>query len=167
MVNMGQMSVMVAGTYGMMNKAMPQGGMATPGVIITTIVLTIITLLIVLFGGFKRLVKVMTGLLMLILVCFIIVAIKGLFQWQTWVGLVGGLVPQIPADVNVVGSDSVRGAFTQLMGIAMDLDRAQLGLERLIVSPFPLLAETVDAAAVAQEKPKKQKKSKLKRWGEA
>ena len=118
MVNMGQMSVMVAGTYGMLGKTMPDGGMATKGVIITTIVLTIITLLIVLFGGFKRLVKVMTGLLMLILVCFSIVAIKGLLQWQTWVSLAGGLVPQIPADVNVVGSDGVRGAFTQLMGIA-------------------------------------------------
>jgi heterodisulfide reductase subunit B len=57
--------------------------------------------------------------------------------------------------------------FTQLMGIAMGLDRAQLGLERLVVSPFPLLAETVDAAAEAQEKPKKRKTSKLKRWGEA
>ncbi len=118
MVNMGQMSVMVGGTYGMIGKAMPDGGMATPGVIITSIILTIITLLIVLFGGFKRLVKVMTGLLMLILFCFVIVAIKGLLQWQTWVSLVGGLVPNIPADVDIVGSDSVRGAFTQLMSIA-------------------------------------------------
>ena len=118
MVNMGQMSVMVAGTYGVFGKQMPEGGAATTGVIITTIVLTILTLLIVLFGGFKRLVKVMTGLLLLILFCFIIVAIKGLTQPQTWVNLVKGLIPNIPDDVQVIGSDEVRGAFTQLMGIA-------------------------------------------------
>ena len=116
MVNMGQMSVMVAGSYGMVGKEMPEGGAATPGVIITTIVLTILSLLIVLFGGFKRLVKVMTGLLMLILVCFVVVAIKGLFQWSTWAGLAGGLIPQIPADVQIVGSENVRGAFHPVNG---------------------------------------------------
>ncbi len=125
-VNMGQMSVMVAGIYGMIGKAMPEGGAATFGVIITTVVLTIITLLIVLFGGFKRMVKVMTGLLMLILVCFIVVAIKGLIDPDTWIGLIKGLIPRIPDDVKVIGYDAVlknfshpeRGAFTQLMGIA-------------------------------------------------
>ena len=117
-VNMGQMSVMVDSTYGMMRLKMSEGGAATPGVIITTIVLTILTLLVVLFGGFKRIVKVMTGLLMVILVCFIVVAIKGLTEWQTWVGLLKGLVPKIPADLPIVGTDKVRPAFTQLMGIA-------------------------------------------------
>jgi len=117
-VNMGQMSVMVAGTYGMMGQKVPAGGAVTAGVVTTTVVLTIISLLIVLFGGFKRLVKVMTWLLMLILICFIIVAIKGLFQWQTWLGLLKGLIPTIPADLQVVGADKVRPAFTQLMGIA-------------------------------------------------
>ena len=57
--------------------------------------------------------------------------------------------------------------FTQLMGLAMDLDRAELGLEKLIVSPFALLAETVDAAEDAHEKPRRQREPKPKRWGEA
>ncbi len=118
MVNMGQMSVMVAGTYGMFGQKMPTGGVVTSGVVITTVVLTILSLAIVLYGGFKRLVKTMTWLLMLILVCFIVVAIKGLMQPSTWVGLVGGLVPKLPEDVAIVGSDGVRGAFTQLMSIA-------------------------------------------------
>ena len=118
-VNMGQMSVMVAGTYGIFGQEIPKGGAITPGVIITTVLLTAITLLIVLFGGFKRLVKVMTGLLMLILVCFIVVAIKGLVEWQTWVGLLKGLIPNIPSNVPVLGSSGVeRNSFTQLMGIA-------------------------------------------------
>jgi heterodisulfide reductase subunit B len=58
--------------------------------------------------------------------------------------------------------------FSQLMGLAMDLDRAKLGLEKLVVSPFGLLAETVDAPEGAlQEKPKRSRTPKPKRWGEA
>lgn len=57
--------------------------------------------------------------------------------------------------------------FSQLMGLAMELDRAELGLEKLIVSPFALLAETVDAPAGAFEPKARPKAAKLRRWGEA
>ena len=56
--------------------------------------------------------------------------------------------------------------FTQLMGLAMGLDRADLGLEKLIVSPFPLLAETVDAPETGEKKSRKPP-VKLKPWGVA
>lgn len=115
---MSQMSVMFEATYGMFGIPMPEGGAVTGGKIVTVFILMVATLLVVLFGGFKRLTKVMTGLLMLILVCFIIVAIKGLMNPKTWIGLVMGLVPRIPEDVQVVNSTDVRGGFTQLMAIA-------------------------------------------------
>jgi heterodisulfide reductase subunit B len=57
--------------------------------------------------------------------------------------------------------------FTQLMGLAMGLDRRELGLEKLIVSPSALLAETVDSAEVAERETRKPKAAKLKKWGEA
>jgi heterodisulfide reductase subunit B len=57
--------------------------------------------------------------------------------------------------------------FTQLMGIAMGLDQADLGLERLVVSPFPLLARTVDAAEEDVKKKARPRPSRPKRWGEA
>ncbi len=57
--------------------------------------------------------------------------------------------------------------FSQLMGLAMGLDRDRLGLEKLVVSPFNLLAETIDAPADAVEAPKKARPSRPKRWGEA
>jgi heterodisulfide reductase subunit B len=57
--------------------------------------------------------------------------------------------------------------FTQLMGMALGLDRAELGLEKLFVSPFPLLAETVDAPADPSPKASKAKQRKPKPWGEA
>jgi heterodisulfide reductase subunit B len=56
--------------------------------------------------------------------------------------------------------------FTQLMGMALGLDRAELGLEKLVVSPFPLLAETVDAPEETREKPRKPRAPKPTRWGE-
>jgi heterodisulfide reductase subunit B len=56
--------------------------------------------------------------------------------------------------------------FSQLVGLAMGLERADLGLEKLVVSPFSLLADTVDAPeTAAQPKPKKRSAKKLKPWG--
>lgn len=57
--------------------------------------------------------------------------------------------------------------FSQLMGLAMGLDRAELGLEKLIVSPFGLLAETIDAPEGSLEKKAKARPAKPKKWGEA
>lgn len=117
-IAMSQMSVMIEAIYGLFGLAMPVGGAVTGGKIATVLILTVATLLIVLFGGFKRLTKVMTGLLMLILVCFIVVAVKGLMEPKTWLGLVMGLVPRIPENVPVANSETVRSGFTQLMAIA-------------------------------------------------
>ncbi len=117
-INVSQVSVMTEAAYGLFGIELPVAGTVTTGRIITAIVLVVLVLIASISGGFKRLQKVMTGLLMLILFCFIIVAIKGLLQPQTWIGLVKGLVPRIPEDVQVVGSDEVRGGFIQLMGIA-------------------------------------------------
>ncbi len=54
--------------------------------------------------------------------------------------------------------------FSQLMGLAMGLDRDTLGLQRLVVSPFRLLAETLDAPDGGQ-KPKKGPAPRPKPWG--
>jgi Mn2+/Fe2+ NRAMP family transporter len=117
-VNMSQMSAMVEGTYGAMGSLPPSGADTGISLLIVTVVLTAITLGAAVFGGYKRVERVMTGLLMVILLCFIIVAIKGLLDWHTWISLGRGLVPQIPPDVQVAGSDRVRSGFTQIMAIA-------------------------------------------------
>jgi len=117
-VNMSQMSAMVEGSYGAMGMLPPADGGMTPGLIAVTIGLTAVTLAAAVIGGYKRVEKIMTGLLLVILVCFLVVAIKGLLDWRTWVSLAGGLVPQIPPDLPVAGSDRVRSSFTQIMAIA-------------------------------------------------
>jgi manganese transport protein len=118
-VNMSQMSAMVEGAYGAMGMLPPDGGEATLGLVIVTIVLTGSTVIAAVLGGYKRMEVIMTALLVVILICFIVVAIKGLLDWNTWVALASGLVPQIPPDLPVAGQPGVvRDSFTQIMAIA-------------------------------------------------
>ena len=116
-VNMSQMSVMIEAAYGSLGIAMP-ADVKSAGVILMMTVLLILTLVLVLFGGYKRIEKLMTGLLLLILVAFVIVAVKGLLDWKTWVELAKGLIPKVPENIPVVGTEKVRNGFVQLMAIA-------------------------------------------------
>ena len=117
-VNMSQMSAMVEGAYGAFGLLPPAGADRGMGLAIVTVVLTAATIGAAVFGGYKRVEKIMTALLLVILACFIVVAVKGLLDWQTWLALGGGLVPQIPPDLPVVGTDRTRSGFTQILAIA-------------------------------------------------
>lgn len=115
-VNMSQMAAMVEGAYGAFGALPPAG--TDSGFIVTAAVLTAATVALAVLGGYKRVEKLMTALLAVILVCFIIVAAKGLLDWHTWPDLARGLVPSVPADQPVVGNTGARSGFTQLMAIA-------------------------------------------------
>jgi len=115
-VNMSQMAAMAEGAYGAFGM-LPPSSVTVPFVALT-VVLTAGTVSLAVLGGYKRVEKIMTFLLVAKLICFIIVAAKGLFDWYTWPALVHGLVPTIPADEQVVGSTRVREGFTQMMAIA-------------------------------------------------
>jgi manganese transport protein len=117
-VNMSQMSAMVEGAYGAAGLLPPANGQSTVGLAVVTVVLTAVTVASAVLGGYKRVEKIMTALLVVILVSFIVVAIKGLLDWRTWIALGQGLVPQVPAPVPVVGSGGARDGFTQIMAIA-------------------------------------------------
>ena len=119
-VNMSQFSVMIDATYGMVGLQPPAITGMTPAAFVVSIVLLALTLALVLWGGYKRIEKSMTWLLLVILVCFIIVALKAFLDWHTWIEVAKGLVPQIPPDMPIVGTDPVkyRPGFTQLMSIA-------------------------------------------------
>jgi Mn2+/Fe2+ NRAMP family transporter len=118
-VNMSQMSAMVEGAYGAMGTLPPAGGQTTVGLVAVTIVLAGTTVTAAVLGGYRRMEKIMTALLVVILISFIVVAIKGLLDWRTWPALVGGLVPHVPADLPVVDRpDAVRSGFRQIMAIA-------------------------------------------------
>ena len=114
-VNMSQMAAMVEGAYGSMGMLPPASG---PGFLLVTMALTALAVTLAVLGGYKRVERILTFLLVAKLVCFIIVATKGLLDWYTWPALARGLVPHVPADVAVVGTTRVREGFTQLMAIA-------------------------------------------------
>jgi manganese transport protein len=115
-VNMSQMAAMTEGAYGAVGLLPPPT--ADTQIVLLTLVLTAGTVSLAVLGGYKRVEKVMTILLLAKLVCFIIVAAKGLLDWSTWPALARGLVPAIPADISVVGATRVRSGFTQLLAIA-------------------------------------------------
>jgi Mn2+/Fe2+ NRAMP family transporter len=117
-VNMSQMSAMVEGAYGAMGTLPPTAGESGTILIIVTVAATAITVAAAVMGGYKRVEKIMTALLLVILASFLIVAIKGLLDWATWPALAAGLVPSLPPDVPVVGDTRVRSGITQIMAIA-------------------------------------------------
>ena len=115
-VNMSQMSAMVEGLYGALGMLPPST--AGTGIVLVTVTLTMFSVVLGVLGGYKRVEKFMTALLIVILVSFIIVAIKGLLDWTTWGPLARGLVPQIPDDIPVAGDSRTRSGYTQMMAIA-------------------------------------------------
>lgn len=117
-VNMSQMSAMVEGAYGAMGLLPPSGRDSSVGLAVVTLALTSVTVGAAVLGGYKRVERIMTALLVVILLCFIVVALKGLADWRTWVALGRGLVPQVPPDLPVIGDARVRSGFTQIMAIA-------------------------------------------------
>jgi manganese transport protein len=118
-VNMSQMSAMVEGAYGVMGQLPPASGEATLALFAVTIALTVGTVVAAVLGGYRRMEKIMTALLVVILLCFVVVAIKGLLDWATWPELVRGLVPQVPASLPVMAQPGrARNGFTQIMAIA-------------------------------------------------
>src|SRR6185503_544341 len=117
-VNMSQMSALVEGIYGTMGLLPPTGDEGLGGLIVVTIVATAVTLWAAVAGEYKRVEKIMTALLIVILISFLIVAIKGLFDFATWPRLAGGLIPQVPPDLPVIGEARSRSGLTQILAIA-------------------------------------------------
>ena len=116
LVNMSQMSAMVEGAYGALGLLPPTSPGA--GIVTVTAVLTGGSVALAVLGGYKRVEKFMTGLLLVILVSFLVVAVKGLIDWHTWRDLGAGLGPRVPPDLPVEGGSGSRGALTQVMAIA-------------------------------------------------
>ena len=117
-VNMSQMSAMVEGAYGAVGLLPPTGSDQGWGFAWVTLACTVVTVVAAVLGGYKRVEKIMTALLLVILISFLVVAIKGILDWATWPALAAGLVPNVPADVPVVGGTTVRSGFTQILAIA-------------------------------------------------
>lgn len=65
-------------------------------------------------GGYQRMQKIMTGLMIVMFIGFFIVAATGL---QDFVAILNGFVPQLPPDLPVPGSDVVRSSSGSMIAI--------------------------------------------------
>ena len=66
-------------------------------------------------GNYKRVQKMMTGLLFFVFICYFIVAARGLVELPA---ILAGLIPSIPADLPIGEGDKVRDVYGQMLAIA-------------------------------------------------
>ncbi len=89
--NMGQTKVMVSSVLTILDIHNPALGT----IIFTTITVVVLVLFSVIFGGYKSVEKIMTGVLFLMAISFLLVSIKGFLEPLK---ILKGLIPNIPED---------------------------------------------------------------------
>ena len=65
-------------------------------------------------GGYQRMQRYMTALMVLMFICFLIVALRGFTELSA---ILAGMAPGVPEDVPVPGQDMVRSSGIAIMGI--------------------------------------------------
>ena len=109
LVSMGQVSVMLSALEALVAAVAPGLPIdeSTPVGLQVGISLgfAIITLWLLFSRGYDRLERAMTVLMVLMLVCFLVVGLRGLVEWRA---ILAGFVPSIPADLPVPGGQEVR-----------------------------------------------------------
>ncbi len=121
LVGMGQMSVMTSALMSVFTFYPPETG-ATADYVQNYQVAEVILSLAVASGiywllssnGYERMQKAMTSLMVVMFVCFLVVALRG---FQELPAILNGFVPSIPNDLAVPGSDSLRLPWQSIMAI--------------------------------------------------
>ena len=115
---MGQMSVMTSAFLSIFGYYRPTGaegaGTYQTLEVIVSWLLAGAILALLLSGGYDRAQRVITALLIVMFVCFLIVAVRG---FQEVGEIVKGLIPKIPDDLSVPGG-GVRDPITSIVAIA-------------------------------------------------
>ena len=134
LVSMGQLSVMVSALEALVATASPGGpaGGTTPLAmqVGTSLALALLTLWLLFSRGYARLERTMTVLMVLMLLCFLIVGLRGLGEWRA---ILAGFVPSLPPDLPVPGGQDVRMASSSIIAMvgAAIAPAALLGLPYL------------------------------------
>src|SRR6056297_3757340 len=130
LVSMGQLSVMSSALFsltGLGESALTQDlRVAVP----LSVALAAAVLWLVFSRGYERLQRVMTLLMVLMFLCFLMVALRGLSEWRA---ILPGFVPALPADLPLPDGNSVRVASTSIIAMvgAAIAPAALLGLPYL------------------------------------
>ena len=111
LVSMGQLSVMSSATLSLFS--VDASAVGRPGEVALSLALAAVTLWLVLSRGYERMQRVMTALMVVMLLCFVLVALRGLGEWPS---ILAGLVPALPADLPLAGGAS-REATTSIIAM--------------------------------------------------
>lgn len=111
LVSMGQLSVMSSALLNLFSLDASATGRASQ--VVLSLGLAVFTLWLVLSRGYERMQHVMTVLMVLMLLCFVTVALRGLTDWRS---ILPGTVPALPADLPLDGG-GVREASTSIIAM--------------------------------------------------
>jgi manganese transport protein len=111
LVSMGQLSVMSSALLSLFS--LDASALDRAGEVVLSLGLAAMTLWLVLSRGYERMQRVMTALMVLMLLCFVIVALRGLGEWRA---ILAGLAPTLPADLPL-GDGAAREATTSIIAM--------------------------------------------------
>lgn len=116
LVTMGQVSVMTSAFSSLVGLA-PAGEAARLPVaaeVFLSVALAAGVLWLVFSRGYERMQAVMSGLMVLMFLCFLIVALRGLSEWRA---IFAGFVPSLPPDLPVPGETAPRVATSSVIAM--------------------------------------------------
>ena len=118
LVSMGQISVMSSAFTSLVGLGDGSAGdgasLSLSASVVLCVALSAGVLWLVFSHGYERMQRVMTGLMLLMFLCFLVVALRGLSEWQA---ILAGFVPSLPADLPVPGSEAPRVATTSIIAM--------------------------------------------------
>ncbi|WP_439105594.1 NRAMP family divalent metal transporter [Congregibacter sp.] len=113
LVTMGQISVMSSAFLTL--TGLPASSSLSLGLeVLLCVSLSAAVLWLVFSRGYERMQRVMTLLMILMLLCFLVVALRGLVELPA---ILAGFVPSLPSDLPVPGSDSPRIATSSIIAM--------------------------------------------------
>ena len=120
LIGMGQMSVMTSAALSLFKIYPPDTAAEFAGSnyqtveMIVSLVFASGIIWLLTSGGYQRMQRYMTALMVLMFVCFLIVALRGFTELSA---ILAGMAPGVPEDVPVPGQDMVRSSGIAIMGI--------------------------------------------------
>ena len=130
LVTMGQLSVMVSAGKALIALPAAAGSESMPIDIGLSLVLAVATLWLLFSRGYSRLERIMTFLMVLMLLCFLVVGLRGLVEWRA---VLTGFVPSLPPDLPLPDGGGTRVATSSIIAMvgAAIAPAALLGLPYL------------------------------------
>ncbi len=120
LIGMGQMSVMTSAALSMFGYYPPETAAEMAGSnfmaaeLIVSLVFAAGIVWLLTSEGYQRMQRFMTAFLLFMLACFLVVALRGFTELSA---ILAGMVPGVPEDLPVPGTDMVRSSGIVIMGI--------------------------------------------------